>query len=255
MKLFCTILALALPLACLRGANQDLDAWAMSTIMSQSPASLADPVRNYDGQIIDFRAWFAALSNAMPKRAMRPLPQPPALATNLSVISGKILQVLPDGVLVDRGQYASIVRLDNYRALGRVFDGASVYCLAKESGTYHYQNVRSAASTVQRYDFGIPLNADAIHRRDQLVGDQQAALALERRRVDAQRAQENLPRIIAYQHQQASNGYPSFQLELGKRYLRGDGVPTNIVLAAHWLHSACTNHSSEASNLLSTLQK
>ena len=57
-------------------------------------------------------------------------------------------------------------------------------------------------------------------------------------------------RVIAYQHQQASNGYPSFQYELGKRYLSGDGVRQDKVLATHWLKSACTNGLSEATNLL-----
>ena len=62
-----------------------------------------------------------------------------------------------------------------------------------------------------------------------------------------------MARVVAYQHQQASNGYPSFQFELGKRYLVGDGVETNRSLAIHWLKSACTNGSSEATNLLSKL--
>lgn len=62
-------------------------------------------------------------------------------------------------------------------------------------------------------------------------------------------------RVIAYQNQQASNGYPSFQYELGKRYLKGDGVPKDWEMARHWLESACTNRLSEASNLLATIKR
>jgi hypothetical protein len=61
---------------------------------------------------------------------------------------------------------------------------------------------------------------------------------------------DTVRRIIAYQNQQASNGLPSFQFELGKRYANGDGVKTNLLLARHWLQSACTNGSAQASNLL-----
>jgi hypothetical protein len=57
-------------------------------------------------------------------------------------------------------------------------------------------------------------------------------------------------RVVAYQHQQASNGFGSFQYEIGKRYLNGDGVPVDAELARHWLRSACTNGLSEATNLL-----
>lgn len=62
-------------------------------------------------------------------------------------------------------------------------------------------------------------------------------------------------RVIAYQLQQASNGLPSFQLEVAKRYLKGDGVPQDHALATHWLRAACTNHDSTASNLLAELRK
>ncbi len=66
----------------------------------------------------------------------------------------------------------------------------------------------------------------------------------------AKQKQREAERILAYQLQRASNGYPSFQLELGKKYLRGDGVETNLALARHWLQAACTNGESQASNLL-----
>lgn len=61
-------------------------------------------------------------------------------------------------------------------------------------------------------------------------------------------------RIIAHQMREASNGLPSFQLILGKRYLTGDGVETNLALAKHWLQSACTNGEPIATNLLSQLK-
>jgi len=61
---------------------------------------------------------------------------------------------------------------------------------------------------------------------------------------------EKTARVVTYQQQQAEKGMPSFQLELGRRYLRGDGVETNLALARHWLHAASTNGESQATNLL-----
>jgi hypothetical protein len=70
----------------------------------------------------------------------------------------------------------------------------------------------------------------------------------------AKKQQAAKQRIVDYQHQQASNGFPSFQLEMAKRYLRGDGVETNLALARHWLQAACTNGEPVATNLLSQLK-
>lgn len=79
----------------------------------------------------------------------------------------------------------------------------------------------------------------------------------EQRKIDAENAKKAAltARIVANQLKQASNGSPTFQLELGKRYMSGDGVETNLALARHWLQSACTNHESAASNLLERLLK
>jgi hypothetical protein len=60
-------------------------------------------------------------------------------------------------------------------------------------------------------------------------------------------------RVITYQLQQASNGLPSFQYEVGKRYMYGDGLIRDDGLARHWLTSALTNGYSAASNLLSRI--
>ena len=66
----------------------------------------------------------------------------------------------------------------------------------------------------------------------------------------AKQAGATQARVIAYQLTQASNGLPSFQTEVAKRYLNGDGLEKNMTLARHWLNSACTNRDSQASNLL-----
>ena len=79
----------------------------------------------------------------------------------------------------------------------------------------------------------------------------------ERQKLAALQAKQDATtrRVIAYQHQQASNGLGSFQYEVGKRYLFGDGVLQNKRTATHWLSSACTNRLSEATNLLAEVDR
>lgn len=92
---------------------------------------------------------------------------------------------------------------------------------------------------------------DAAEREKQRIAI--ASEEAERRRIadeEARPARERTAKVISYQLTQASNGLPSFQYEIGKRYMRGDGVETNLTLARLWLQSACTNGLSEATNLL-----
>lgn len=80
-------------------------------------------------------------------------------------------------------------------------------------------------------------------------------LAVKKKQLDAIAAESlaTQNRVITFQHQQASNGYGSFQFELGRRYLLGNGVPQSKQLATFWLQSACTNGLSEATNLLAKI--
>jgi hypothetical protein len=74
------------------------------------------------------------------------------------------------------------------------------------------------------------------------------------KREQDKKSNETRSRVVAYQTEQANKGLPSFQFELGKRYLKGDGVEVNTNLAIHWLKAACTNGESQASNLLNKIQ-
>jgi TPR repeat protein len=62
-----------------------------------------------------------------------------------------------------------------------------------------------------------------------------------------------LSRLVRWQHELATNGSAYAQYELGLRYLKGDGVPTNQLLAAHWLRAASTNGNDEAAKALNAL--
>ena len=94
-------------------------------------------------------------------------------------------------------------------------------------------------------------------RRDnaRIEAEAKATEAAQLKDLKERPARERAAKLIAYQLAQASNGLPSFQLEIGRRYLRGDGVPVDAVLARHWLQSAATNGETEARRLLETQRK
>lgn len=188
------------------------------------------------------------------------------LLCEAATIKGKVFQVVSDGLLVDvtpmvispitfrmvPGDF-KLVMLKNYPFARSVVDGEAINCEADADGRYQYVATSGGSKTIEQYRCPDPPPPPRPPTEEELRAarrrEQAAWLRAELER-DAMKS-----RVLAYQHQQASNGYPSFQLELGKRYLRGDGVPTNWVMATHWLQSACTNRDSEASNLLSQIRR
>jgi TPR repeat protein len=95
------------------------------------------------------------------------------------------------------------------------------------------------------YDYGKPITEQ---ERDRLF----AQPAVRQKTVEEIALESD--RVVRYQLTQASNGLPSFQFEIARRYLRGDGVETNRALGLHWLRAAVTNGHEGASNLLHSLR-
>jgi TPR repeat protein len=96
--------------------------------------------------------------------------------------------------------------------------------------------------------------AEATAKRQQEIALAQLQEQADRTAEILKAKHEREQKLITYQMDRASNGLPSFQLIIGQRYLRGDGVETNLALARHWLQSAATNGEPIATNLLSQLQ-
>lgn len=74
----------------------------------------------------------------------------------------------------------------------------------------------------------------------------------QRLRASADRV-EKARRLLAWQFSEASNGTPSAQCSIGLRYLRGDGLETNLPLARYWLQKAASNQNAQARQTLITL--
>lgn len=124
----------------------------------------------------------------------------------------------------------------------------------RESASFQLEYVRSPES-IRPVDYIYTTREEQQRAaaREKENRDRLIAAQVERNRAVAEAIRKDTnatARIVAYQLVQASNGYPSFQIEVAKRYLAGDGVTTNRALAIHWLRAACTNGESEATNLL-----
>jgi TPR repeat protein len=67
--------------------------------------------------------------------------------------------------------------------------------------------------------------------------------------------QEELKRTIAFQQRCAEQGKPTFQYDLGLRYLKGDGVEQNLETARKWLKLAADRGHSGAKKKLEEMEK
>lgn len=175
---------------------------------------------------------------------------------------GTVIQITEKGMLVRAYEKAwkgnsQTIFLKNLPHNKETVDGNNVVGIVTKTGRYQYKTTIGAMATVEEYDYGELPTPEEVAELKQKKAERLADLTNEisqlraaRKQIDEEGKRAALPKIIAFQQKQASNGYPTFQLELGKRYLRGDGVETNLALARHWLQSACTNGESQASNLL-----
>ena len=71
----------------------------------------------------------------------------------------------------------------------------------------------------------------------------------------AEQKAELLRKTIEFQKTRAESGAPSAQYDLGMRYLTGDGVEKDSVLAKKWLNASATNGNSQAVKKLEELRK
>jgi TPR repeat protein len=179
------------------------------------------------------------------------------------LVFGHIVQVLPgdEGLLVQRRRVGlwsasdDLVRLKHLPNQRSLVDNDPVIDFAKRIGRYQYTSTTGATKTVLDYDYGnLPTEAEIKAYKETLAAirsqkvndtDRQRKAVAE---AKIRRAAELEQKALANTHVQASNGYPSFQFDLGVRYATGRGVDLNMDLARHWLNAAMTNGSTEATN-------
>jgi hypothetical protein len=98
------------------------------------------------------RPWYYALAmeewNAKTQKHRQESPK-----WSVYVVRGKVLSVLPEGLLVDAGR---TVFLRNYPKQSTAVDNDDVNALAMPAGQFSYTTVAGATATVLAYDFGVP---------------------------------------------------------------------------------------------------
>lgn len=181
-------------------------------------------------------------------------------------IYGKVFQIHEKGMLVRAyagkswtGDY-KLVFLKNYPGQPKMVDGDRLVAIVTETGRQQYTTVAGGTATVEAYDYGeLPTDEELAElerarvARLEEINKKLAEKRAQLKSIQDAEGQVQTARVILYQLTQASNGLPSFQIEVAKRYLRGDGLPQDHALATHWLKAACTNHDSEATNLLAKI--
>jgi hypothetical protein len=133
--------------------------------------------------------------------------------------------------------------IKNYQTTGTIQIGEDVSCFAMIVGTTNIQG-----EVLPLYDYGTFPSPEIIAARKTEVDALMASQKHVQKEASQKRDTEAESKIIAYQIQQATNGYPSSQYDLAIRYATGRGLPQDIDQTRHWLTAAMTNGSTEASN-------
>jgi hypothetical protein len=98
--------------------------------------------------------------------------------------------------------------------------------------------------------------AEAEYRNRQFILRQEEQLRVNRMAQEYREKidRERIDKLIRFQLEQATNGLPSFQYDVGVRYLTGDGVWTNETLGRYWLEKSAAQDNRDAKELLKTLK-
>lgn len=119
--------------------------------------------------------------------------------------------------------------------------------MAKRSELFHYTTVLGGPVQLQSFDYGRP--APVQPPRQPTAAELEAA-----RQARAREDGETAVRVLKFQRDQAEKGSASAQYDLGMRYLKGDGVQKNEVLARAWLEKAALQDDAQAKAALKQLE-
>lgn len=173
-------------------------------------------------------------------------------ASGWSTFEGKVLESYGNGIRVARYADGSgdPFWLENYP--DKLPDGSYISGRAKRVGLKSYTTVLGGTATIPKFDHGIPCEAPKPSAAETALAQARAEQAA----ADAAKAKAAMDaRTLKYQLEQAEKGLPSFQYEVGKRYLRGEGVEKDEAKARAWFAKAAAQGESLAKKALEELPK
>lgn len=137
---------------------------------------------------------------------------------------------------------------------GYLVPGKQVRLFAMPAGTYTFVDSQHETQSIPRFDYGHPLTGDSTPLTSVFLvtpgglvrKETPAQLESKKAAIDA--------KLLAWQLEQASNGVPRLQYDLGKRHLDGNGVPKDEALGRYWIGRSAAQDYEAALRLLKELQ-
>ncbi|MHC1762906.1 MAG: tetratricopeptide repeat protein [Verrucomicrobiia bacterium] len=160
---------------------------------------------------------------------------------NWEFINGRVIQVLPNGLLLSGGN--SPVLLRNHPSQSVITEADRVSVAAMRIGRYTYRNAFGASATIPEYDFGKPVDPPG------------RGVSQLKRMAESQDPDEPERRVVEFQKKRAAEGSVEAAFELGKRYLEGRGVDKDADQARRYLQQAAAGDHKEAKALLASMPK
>lgn len=201
-------------------------------------------------------------------------------------INGKVLQVLPDGILVtthSSADYSLDVSMWNSVYSGpqilllnyghSVVDEDRLFCKAKKIGAYSYQSIAGATLTINKFDCGTEVQP-SMELLDSKITEIKGELSTNAFWIQMQANRPPTPEEIAaakakadavekianeralkYNQEQADKGDPFGLIRMGERYRDGDGVPKNLAKARDYFTKAIAAGETDAADELSKMNQ
>ena len=180
-------------------------------------------------------------------------------------VGGKVLQTLPDGVLVKpTDPDATDVFVDGY-PFQTVDDQVFTGCMAMEDGVYSFTAVSGGRRTVKKMSYGVTVTPSPellekeiditkyeIQNHPLVLKAKADAVARQKSKEKNYQAQAN---AIHFLQPQATNGDASAQCELGLHFLNGQGCEINQEQGVYWLQKAAAHGDLRASKKLDQLKQ
>ena len=114
--------------------------------------------------------------------------------------------------------------------------GKQVRFFAIPTGTATFMDVEGRTRLLPRYDYGQPFVGDSKSLTNAFLITEQGVVKKESPQEAVVKKAGMTANLIAWQHQQATNGVAYSQYDLAKRYLDGNGVTKDESLGRYWLN-------------------
>ncbi|MDB6131682.1 MAG: hypothetical protein JWM04_2789 [Verrucomicrobiales bacterium] len=220
-----------------------------------------NPLRVFEGKVVD-------LSHFAQGKKPGDFPSTD-LRSQLRIVTGKVVSSTKEGLFLADVNLSPDGRVFFKNYPESVAIGVYVNAWGRASGSHEYQTPGGKMDMAPAYDFGtVPDKAQLAEfqeeqlqeerQRNERMKQEQAKAGAARLKITEEKEKQAAAKdasLLKFQMEQAEKGLPTFQYEMGLRYLEGRGVERNAERGNEWLKKAVEGGVKEARSKMVDLDK